>query len=232
MPARRLINHWWTHALTACFFLLSVVPSAVFAANEVIATNNCHILSSLYSVPYPGIPGDESVKQYGVTRDVNSYYTRFKESTIAAYKAAIEDYMRNDSVAIYHNCLPIVMIPWDDPYIKGGPAYDLLSDNTVVLASPIRSPHWLAGYKSSNSSFGCTSFRGSTEIISVSSIYAPLQKVNQPLHHFSDESVDLINATCLAGGKCSIRLSGPGGTNGALADGEPGKGVRDRKSVV
>lgn len=224
MPTRRLIKRWWTHALTACFFLLSVVPTAVFAANGVIATNNCHILSSLYGVStYPGFHPDVSVKTYGVTRDLYSYFARFKDSTAAALKADIE-------ATADGRCLPVTVTPVETPYRNGGPVYDLLSDNTLVLASLVSSPRWLATWAYNNPA--CNSGYNRAEIMFVESIYAPLQKVNQPFHGFSDESVDLINATCLSGGKCSIRLSGPGGTNGALADVEPGKVVSGLRAEV
>ncbi len=166
MPARRLINRWWTHALTACFFLLSVVPSAVFAANGVIATNNCHILTGLYGVStYPGFPPDVSVKKYGVTRDVYSYYARFKDSATAAFKAEVEAYYK----AGLGQCYVGVATPVEVPYYNGGPIYDLLSDNTVVLASLVSSPQWIAEWIPNDPD--CYLFKTRSTIITVESLF-------------------------------------------------------------
>ena len=214
----------------ACFFLLSsVVPSTVLAAGGVIATNNCHVLDGLYGTPRP--TGDASVKTYGVTRDANSYYTKYKDQAVAAFKAAVEDYVRR--VGGYDYCLPIVVTPRSDPYRGGPQATDLLQDNTVVVVSPFTSPGWMATYESSNPV--CNPFwTGATEILSVQSLSAPLQKVNQPFHQFSDESVDLINATCLGQQQYTIKLSNDINppASGDLAEVEPGKATTTLRATV
>ena len=137
----------------------------------------------------------------------------------------------------HSHCLPVTVTFHDTPYIHGGPVYDSLSDNTRVLASLVSSPHWIAEWGSNNPAFSCDGYRSvRAEIISVSSISAPLQKVNQPFHHFSDESVDLINATCLGHGQQQyiIKLSNDASppASGDLAVVEPGKATTTLRATV